>query len=242
MQTILLIGISLLGLGFLILVHEFGHFITAKLLKIKVEAFSIGFGPVFFKFTLGETEYRLSLFLPLGGYVKLYGETSKEAGEITQDDKRAMINRPLWQQIIVISAGVFMNFIFGILFCISVFLIGLNMSSPIVGNIAPGSFESKTPISVGDTIISVNNKKVRFLEEFPVLLLTEKKPLVIKGKDKNNKIYEFTVTEEKIKSGVSPFYTTTIEEIVPNMPMAKWGFEEKDTILSVENNLLHSWQ
>ncbi len=242
MQTVLLIGISILGIGFLILVHEFGHFLVAKLLKIKVEVFSIGFGPAFFKFKRGETEYRLSIFLPFGGYVKLYGETSKEADNVPENDKRAMVNRPAWQQIAVIFAGVFMNFIFGVIFCIIVFMLGLNMSKPIIGNISQDSFESRTPLSVGDTIISVNDKKVRYLEEYAILALTEKKPLKIKAKDKYNNIYEFTVTEEKTRSGISPYLTTTIEYIIPNSPMSNWGFQNDDTIKKVGDNDINSWQ
>lgn len=237
-----MIIVALCGLGFLILVHEFGHFIVAKIFGIKVEAFSIGFGPVLFKFRWGETEYRISLLLPLGGYVKLYGETSHTAEQVGENDTRAMVNRPLWQQISVVFAGVFMNFVFGILFCVIVFMVGLNMSAPIVGDINPDGLEINSPLAVGDTIIAVNGKKVRYLEEYLMFVITEKKPLKIQVKDKNNQEYEFTIRESNGKSGVSRYLKPIVDEILPDSPMQNWGFKKNDVILKVNNHDIKTWQ
>ncbi len=242
MQNVLMIILALCGLGFLILVHEFGHFIVAKIFGIKVEAFSIGFGPVLLKFKWGETEYRFSLLFPLGGYVKLYGETSKESGQIDKDDKRAMVNRPLWQKISVVFAGVFMNFVFGVLFCITTFLIGLNMSAPVVGDISPNSLESNSPMSIGDTIISVNDKKVRYLEEYLMLTIMEDRPLKIKVKDTNNNEKEFVILQNEGKSGVSRYLKAVVDDVLDNSPMSKWGFKKNDVILKVNNNSIKTWQ
>lgn len=241
MQNILMIIIALCGLGFLILVHEFGHFIVAKIFGIKVEVFSIGFGPALLKFKGGETEYRVSLFFLLGGYVKLYGEISKEAEDVGQD-ARAMVNRPWWQQVLVVFAGVFMNFIFGILFCVVVFLVGLNMSAPVIGDISTDGIEFNTPLTTGDRIVSVNDKPVRYLEEYLMLVMTETKPLKIRARDRNNNEYEFKVLEARGKSGVSRYYKAVIDDILPGSIMEKWGFKKNDVILKVNGFSIKTWQ
>src|SRR3989338_3118344 len=94
----------IIALGVLVFIHEFGHFIVAKLQGIGVEKFSLGFGPKIFGFRWGETEYLVSA-LPLGGYVKLHGE---EPGEETEKDPKSFSQRPVRQRVAVVFAGPFM--------------------------------------------------------------------------------------------------------------------------------------
>src|ERR1019366_6728613 len=89
--------------------HELGHFLVAKLFGVKVLRFSFGFGPRLFGFTIGSTEYRLSL-IPLGGYVRLLGEDASEAVP-DQDYERALFARPLWQRYAIVIAGPIFNLI-----------------------------------------------------------------------------------------------------------------------------------
>ena len=105
METILAF---LILVGILIWFHELGHFLFAKLFGVKVEVFSVGFGPALFKKQWGETEYRLSA-IPLGGFVKLYGE------EDDVSDPRAFSSKPNWQKILIAFAGSFFNFILAVL-------------------------------------------------------------------------------------------------------------------------------
>src|SRR5690242_17709182 len=91
----------------MIFVHEFGHFAVAKLLKIRVEVFSLGFGPRLLGFRYGDTDYRLSA-VPLGGYVKMKGETLEENLEFTGDE---FLARPKWQRFLVLFAGPWMNIV-----------------------------------------------------------------------------------------------------------------------------------
>src|SRR6185503_14363563 len=101
-------------LGAAVILHEFGHFIVAKLLKIRVETFSAGFGPRLFGFKKGHTDYRVSL-IPLGGYVKLGGDESNApiegegASDIPVHERFDL--RPRWQRILVAIAGPIMNVI-----------------------------------------------------------------------------------------------------------------------------------
>src|ERR1700712_5517874 len=87
-------------IGALVFFHELGHFLVAKAFNVKVVKFSLGFGPRLLAFTYGETEYTISL-LPLGGYVKMIGESPGELEE-GEDASRALGARPLWQRALVV--------------------------------------------------------------------------------------------------------------------------------------------
>src|ERR1700751_2142480 len=101
---------TLIVLGIMVLVHEFGHFAMAKLFRVKVEVFSIGFGKRLFGYRKGDTDYRLSL-LPLGGYVKMAGDNP---GEAPTGDPGEFNAHPRWQRILVALAGPIANFILAI--------------------------------------------------------------------------------------------------------------------------------
>src|SRR6202161_1219471 len=92
-------------LGFMILIHEFGHYAVAKWLGVRVEQFAIGFGKRLVGFRRGETDYRINI-LPLGGYVKMSGENPMDS---RSDDPGEFLNHPRWQRFIIALAGPFMN-------------------------------------------------------------------------------------------------------------------------------------
>src|SRR3990167_1901045 len=95
----------------LVIVHEFGHFFVAKRFGIRVDEFGFGFPPKLFGIKKGETEYTFNA-LPIGGFVKIFGENPNEENTNGLDAKRSMINKPPWQQAVVLVAGVTMNVIF----------------------------------------------------------------------------------------------------------------------------------
>ena len=97
------------ALGVLVFVHELGHFAVAKRLKVLVQRFSIGFGPVIFSRQRGETEYALSA-VPMGGYVKMLGEEDEEEARTNPD--RAFSTQPVWKRASIVAAGPSMNFVF----------------------------------------------------------------------------------------------------------------------------------
>lgn len=103
--------ISLILLAVLIFVHELGHFISAKLCGVRVDAFAIGFGPKIFKKKIGEVVYSLNL-IPFGGYVKIFGENPDDESINGVDKDRSFVNKNKLQQIFILSAGVLFNFIF----------------------------------------------------------------------------------------------------------------------------------
>jgi regulator of sigma E protease len=146
----------ILGIGFLIFVHELGHFIVAKLVGIRVLAFSIGFGPRVFGFRIGETDYRLSAF-PLGGYVRMAGESPEDEAPVDDRDFRA---KSVSQRAAVISAGVVMNGIFGFLIFALAFSLGVRFDVPEVGAVREGGPAWKSELPEGARILRVNGNKV----------------------------------------------------------------------------------
>src|SRR5712675_2043930 len=97
-------------LGFMILIHEFGHYAAAKLFKVRVEVFSIGFGKRLFGFRRGETDYRISA-IPLGGYVKMSGENPMDE---RSGDPGEFLSHPRWQRFVIALAGPTMNILLAV--------------------------------------------------------------------------------------------------------------------------------
>ena len=150
-------------LGLLIFVHELGHFLVAKYFKVKVETFSLGFGPKLFKFKRGDTVYAISA-IPLGGYVKMFGDDP--TAEISAEDRQhSFTHKPVAQRIAVVLAGPLMNFMFAILLFMSIALIGEPTLSPVLGDIADSSPAAKAGFHSGDSVVAVNSNPVQSWED-----------------------------------------------------------------------------
>jgi regulator of sigma E protease len=144
------------GLGFVIFIHELGHFLLAKWNDVKVEKFSIGFGPTLFGFRRGETEYVLAA-VPLGGFVKMLGEgPDEEASKST--DPRAFTNKTVGARMAIISAGVIMNVILGLGCFVYAYGHGMDEMPARVGAVVAGSPAYEAGIRAGDEILSVDGR------------------------------------------------------------------------------------
>lgn len=142
--------IAILVFGIIIAVHEFGHYIVAKLSDIKVNKFAIGMGPAIFKFKKGETEYSLRL-LPFGGFCEMEGEDQ------TSDNKRAFNNKPIINRIAVIAAGAIMNLILGfILIVISTSISSDRITTTIITKFDKNASSVESGLQVGDEITKIN--------------------------------------------------------------------------------------
>ncbi len=157
--------------GFTIFVHEFGHFLSAKLMGIKVEQFSIGLGPKMVSFKKGETEYLISWLIFLGGFVKLEGENPEEAEKIGE---RSFLKQPVHKKVIVASAGVAQNLIFSVILLWIVFIFGYETLKPVIGNVKENYPAFSAGLKKGDEIIEVNNKKIRTWDELSNIIATSK--------------------------------------------------------------------
>src|SRR5437868_6213555 len=151
-------------LGILIFVHEFGHFIIARLCGVRVEVFSLGFGKKIFQFKRGDTNYCISI-IPLGGYVKMFGD--QPGAEIAEEDKQfSFTHKNVWQRIAVVLAGPLMNFFFAIFIFFVVAFIGEDYRAARVGDITPDSKAYAAGFRSGDKITSVNGSAVTTWDEF----------------------------------------------------------------------------
>lgn len=138
--------------GLVILIHEAGHFFTAKYSGIKVNEFAFGMGPAIFKHQKGETLYRINL-LPIGGYVSMEGETEDS------DDSRSFNRAPISNRFLVMIAGVFMNFVLGFVLLLILVLGQDKITSRTVSSFYEGATTYETGLRVGDTILSVNGRR-----------------------------------------------------------------------------------
>jgi len=154
--------------GILVTVHEFGHFITAKLTGMRVDEFAIGFGPKLYQQKEGETLYTLRA-IPLGGFNRIYGmdpEEDEEGKKITssyEHDSRAFNNRPIPARMLVILAGALMNFILPIFIFTGIFCVkGMDMplTEPVIGTAIPFMAADNAGIKAGDKILSINGQLV----------------------------------------------------------------------------------
>ena len=154
----------------LVLVHEFGHFFTAKKFGIRVDEFGFGFPPKLFGIKKGETEYTFNL-LPIGGFVKIFGEDPNNENSFGPDRERSFVHKAKWKQATVLFAGVFANFLLAwFLFSVG-FMSGMPASvgsvpdanltdvSLVVLSVAPNSPASKSGLKSGDKIVSIQNDK-----------------------------------------------------------------------------------
>ncbi|MDT7605351.1 MAG: regulator of sigma protease, partial [Acidobacteriota bacterium] len=151
-------------LGSAVVLHEFGHFIVAKLFRIRVETFSVGFGPRLFGKRWGTTDYRVSL-IPLGGYVKLGGDDTNAPVEGTSAQnipaRERFDLRPRWQKFLVMVAGPTMNILTAltvVFFAAILSGVPVMPTSPVVGKIEAGAASETAGLRVGDRIVSFNGK------------------------------------------------------------------------------------
>ena len=157
----------IVAIALLIAVHEYGHFIVARKLGIKVEKFSIGFGPSLISWWSRDREVQYVIAaIPLGGYVKMLGENPTEQGEsgkqlLSDEDKlRAFDVQPPWKRASVAVAGPLFNFLFAVLAYMSIGWIGQSVMPPVIGNIAPASVAEQSGMLEGDIIRTVNGSPV----------------------------------------------------------------------------------
>ena len=253
MEVIKTIFYFAITIGVLVLVHEFGHFIAAKLSKMKVEVFTIGFGTRLFGKKIGETDYRISAF-PLGGYVKIAGmvDESLDAGFIGSEPKPYEFrSKPFHQKFFVITAGVLMNMLLAIFLFWLIFMIEGKTFRDVteVGYVIPNSPGYEAGFKEGDKILSINGKKVKYWDDiFRIAFIDELTSdlnfEVKRGDEKvlisipRSKISEFALDES---IGILPLYTETmVMAIEPGRPAEKVGIQPRDVILAVNNEKIYT--
>jgi regulator of sigma E protease len=213
--------------GFLVAIHEFGHFIMAKRAKVRVEIFSIGFGPAIFKFKRpnDDTEYRIA-WIPLGGYVKLSGELPTEDHK---PEPHELWAKTPWQKFTIFVAGVVMNFLVAVPLCILVPIVGRNVMAPYLGSV--DGPEKKAGLKPGDKILEVDGNKVVSIDDYRLEILDQWAGEQVEVKvERDGEVKTFTVIAGGSESHqVLP----TINMVHKVNPDAKAGFQKGDVITAI---------
>jgi regulator of sigma E protease len=235
-------------IGVLVLVHEGGHFLFAKLFKVKVHVFSLGFGPKIAAVRRGETEYRLSA-VPVGGYVKMLGEDPSE--ELGPEDRgRAFGDKPRWQRLVIILGGPCMNLIFPLFLHFGAGLTLTRVVPPDVGTVLPGSPASGAGLLPGDRIESIGGKRIGSFDDLIAIVAPSPGvPLrfeIRRGKTLITRTITPAPYEDRVlldqkerigRIGVGPSYLAPQVGVAdPGTPAGRAGLETFDLITSVNGN------
>ncbi len=146
-------------LSVLILVHELGHFLVARLFGVGVLKFSLGFGPRVAGRTIGITDYRLSA-IPLGGYVKMVGD-EPDVEILPEDIPLSFNHKPLFKRFLIVAAGPFSNLLLAVVIFFGLFLItGIPVLNPVIGKIDPGSSAAQAGIQISDRVTAINGRTI----------------------------------------------------------------------------------
>jgi regulator of sigma E protease len=154
-----------LVLGLLIFFHELGHFLVAKLFRMGIRSFSLGFGPKLLGLTLGRTEYRLSA-LPLGGYVQLVAQEAEDESTEGFPPETWFVRRPAWQRMLVVAAGPVFNLVLAWALYAGLFYHHGRFETPaVVGQVSEGGAANAAGLKEGDAIEAVDGRRILYFRE-----------------------------------------------------------------------------
>jgi len=242
---VLLPGAFLLGI--LVFLHEAGHFLVAKLLKVPVYRFSLGFGPALAKFTRGETTYQLSA-LPLGGYVSMAEERTNEAGEPELIDRFG--EEPWWKRVVIALAGPAANFITGFIAVIIAMVVGIS-TTDYDAALGPMPVASRAVTAYGLTegtrLIAVEDHAIASYREFEarVFETDPKAPLKFTVGDPagNVRTIELPASERRtvLSDFLPPEGSTRIGNVVLGTPAYLAGLQPNDRVVSIQGTPVAKW-
>ena len=236
-------------IGFMVLIHEFGHYAVAKLLGVRVEQFAIGFGKRLFGFRRGETDYRINA-LPFGGYVKMSGENPMDE---RTGDPREFLSHPRWHRFLIAIAGPVMNILLAIVLLTGVYMVHYEhpayLDQPaVVGWVEHGSPAEKQGVKPGDHIVQIDGVQNPTWEQVEVKqLLSANQPLSFAverdGQDITGSVVPVSVSNSGAGSaGWTPYEPVVIGDLEPGMPASKAGLKPGDKIISMEGKPVPSIQ
>lgn len=226
--------VSIILLGILVTIHEWGHFIVAKKSGILVEEFAIGMGPKIYGKQKGETLYSIRA-LPLGGYCKMEGEAedmvnNEDKANIEISD-RSFLAKPVWVRFLVVFAGPFMNFVLALIFLIILSSTSY-IATPVLGDVVVGSSAEQAGLLVGDEITKFNGSKINIYDELQYKILQSGGNEIVFDINRNGEKLQILATplfnEERqgYMIGISPEIKTGIFAGNENSELKKANFFE----------------
>jgi regulator of sigma E protease len=236
-------------IGLLILIHELGHFFVARWCGVGVERFSIGFGPVLFRWRGKETEYVLSA-IPMGGYVKMMGEENPLEGgaALPFDAKKAFALKPLWARFLIVFAGPGMNFVLAaFIFAVVLATVGRPVWPAAVGKVTEASPAATAGLRTGDVITALNDKSVSYWEDLeravaesngrPLTLRVRRaeaeQALTLTPRRKAVTDPIFKESREVWDIGAGPQLIPQISSVAPESPATRAGLQPGDVVVAV---------
>jgi len=236
--------------GILVFVHEFGHFFTAKLIGVRVEVFSFGYGKRLFGIKKGETDYRISL-IPMGGYVKLLGEGMFDKDRpVAPDD---MMAKTRFERFLIMAMGSVMNIVLAVV--IVAFMNGVGVSvaeyldeKPVIGWIEAGSPAEKAGLRIDDEIIRIGGREVKTWIDVEMAVGSKPGRLVRLDIRRDGGVLPVDLQTESVtlyQMGYAGFrgkILTQIQMVLPNSPAEKAGLKPGDVILAVEGKAVYFYQ
>jgi len=234
-------------LGFMILIHEFGHYAVAKLLGVRVEQFAIGFGKRLVGFRKGETDYRINI-LPLGGYVKMSGENPMDE---RTDDPGEFLNHSRWHRFLIAIAGPTMNIMLAIFLLTSVYMVHYEypvfMDKPaVIDGVKANSAAALAGLQPGDRIVKIDGITDPTWEQVqPRVMISPNQPLTVTIQ-RGSQFLDKTVTPKPVTSsevgsaGWYPAEPVIIGKLDDGMPALKAGMKEDDRVVAMDGQPLGS--
>jgi regulator of sigma E protease len=234
-------------LGIMILVHEFGHYAAAKWFGVRVDVFSLGFGKRLTGFRRGGTDYRISA-LPLGGYVKMAGESPMESRTGAPDE---FMSHPRWQRFVIAVAGPGMNIILAVVVLTGVFMVHYEhpvyLDQPaVVGWVMENSPSAKAGVEPGDRIVRIDGQQNPTWEDVLLKVAVTAKGPVDVAIQRGNEVLEKQIQPERDGSdqydtvGWMPEEPITVTHLEPDMPAAKAGLKLGDEVVAVNGTPMRS--
>ena len=210
-MTIFYIILGILIFGVLIAIHEFGHFIVAKLCHVRVEEFSIGMGPAIWHRQKGETVYSLRI-IPFGGYCAMTGEDGES------DDPRAFTNQAAWKRFLILVAGAFNNFVLGFVIVLLLYAGSAGFRAPVVTGFMEGCpYESTEGLQAGDRFVKINGKQILLYHEVSQFLLegqdTGVYDLVLKRDGKTVTLKDFAMVPQEYEGHEGRYFGFLFEAV-----------------------------
>ena len=245
----------LIVLGVLVTFHEYGHFIVARWAGVKVLKFSLGFGPKLLSRQIGDTEYLVSL-IPLGGYVKMFGE---DIGESISPEEQAQsfVHKPLWKRSLIVAAGPGFNFLLSyLIFCVWLAtgsplpIPTFEELSPTIEAIRADSPANVAGLQIGDKITQINEQEISTKHDVLGLIAESHGRSLTIEVLRNGQHKTFVVSPELMDPNPTdePIYVIGIEEaepvvtsVMPDMPAMVGGLLENDRIIKIDDTPIHTW-